>query len=68
MSFVPSEAAGDLVTSETAADILRCAPRTVRLLAQNGSIPATRVHPRLWLFDRADVEAFAASRNPEPAA
>lgn len=58
------------MTSEEVALALRCAPRTARLLAQTGAISATRVHSRLWLFDREAVESFAASRreDSEPAA
>jgi excisionase family DNA binding protein len=58
------------MTSEEVAAALSCAPRTARLLAQTGAISATRVHSRLWLFDRADVESFASRRRDdhEPAA
>ena len=52
----------DLITTGTAARILEVSEPTVRKYEDEGRLPAIRAG-RMRLFDRATVEALAATRN-----
>lgn len=50
--------------TKQAAAYLAVSPRTLRRLAQNGSIPIVQVNEGApWLFDIADLNRFALSRK-----
>ncbi len=51
-----------LLTPADAARILGVVPATVRLMAQNGRLPALRTQSGMRLFRRKDVERLAAVR------
>jgi predicted site-specific integrase-resolvase len=54
----------DLITAREAASLLGVKPDTINKYARRGLlVPARKIHDRLWLYRRADVEALRG-RNP----
>lgn len=52
--------AGDAMTATEAADALGVGPRRIRAMIDAGQLKATRHGERLWMIDRASVEAIIA--------
>jgi excisionase family DNA binding protein len=55
-----------VLSTEEAAELLGVKPKTVRLWAKTGKIPARRVGGKLWRFSRAQVLAFIREGEAEP--
>lgn len=51
-----------LITTTTAAKILKTSEGTVRAMKRRGELPATRTETGIRLFDRTDVERVAHDR------
>ena len=47
----------DVLTLQEAAAILKCCPKTLRLMAVRGEIPSRRVG-RLWRFSRRKLQQW----------
>lgn len=56
---------GSLLTVTEAAEILKVTPARVRQLIMEGRIKATKVHDRLSLIERADLDAYRQSPTPK---
>jgi excisionase family DNA binding protein len=54
----------DELTTRQVAERLHRSPGHVRKLVEQGRLTPTRLHPRLLLFDAADVERYAATVRP----
>jgi len=54
---------GRLLSTSVVARLSGVPARTLRWYAQTKQIPAFRVGPKLWMFDRADVQAFISERR-----
>lgn len=59
-------ALGDLMNIEETAEFLGITTGYVRRFAREGKLKGMKVGQRAWVFDRADVEAFAAIQRPKP--
>lgn len=53
------------ITSKEAAAILHVSDRQVRRMAERGKLEVKQVSPRVKLFDKRDVESYAARRETE---
>lgn len=51
----------ETITTGEAAELLGVKSRMVRVYVEGGLLPARKITPRMLLFNRADVERFAAS-------
>ncbi len=49
-----------------AADFLKMTPGRVRQLARAGILKGYRLGPRAWVFERVELERFAAEERPGP--
>jgi excisionase family DNA binding protein len=56
-SDVPRLATVEVTVAE-AAELLGCTPQWVRYLLSTGRITGRKVSPRLWLVDRASLDAY----------
>lgn len=56
--------AGETMTATEAGEALGVGPRRVRALIDAGQLVATRHGQRLWIVDRASVEALVAKSRP----
>lgn len=54
-------APADVIDSEQCAELLKCTPEQVEVLAREGEIPGFKIG-RNWLFIRADLLAYLAER------
>jgi excisionase family DNA binding protein len=54
----------DLISVPEAAQMLGLSDRRIRALAAAGSLTATRVGPRMWVLERAEVERFGRLDRP----
>ena len=52
----------DVLTLVQAADLLHCHPKTLRIMAKSGKVPAKRVGS-LWRFYRPALEAWLMERE-----
>jgi predicted site-specific integrase-resolvase len=57
------EIMSDKLTSNSAAQIIGVSPTTVIYYNKTGKLKAERTQSGIRLFDRAEVERFAAERN-----
>lgn len=63
----PAESPDDLLAAHEAASILGVKPGTLNQWVRRGMLaPARKVHGRLWLYRRKDVEALRGRKNGRP--
>jgi len=58
------EAMADMMTVAEAAEALNVTGRRVRAMISAGQLSAVKSGPRVWLIDRASVEAMATADRP----
>lgn len=57
------EKAPQIMETEYAALLLGLNPDTLRRMARRGDVPAKKIGPRLWRFDKTVLKAWVESSN-----
>ena len=53
-----------LLNTEEAAQFLHYHPEYLRQLARKGKVPAVKIGPRAWVFDREELRKWQRDKQP----